>query len=63
MVNPEQERQEGPGSDVPTNSCALTKDRGVEVEGRRVLASLIDCSLVTLLASVAFAPLLFVQPG
>jgi uncharacterized RDD family membrane protein YckC len=31
--------------------------------GRRVLASLIDCSLVTLLSSVAFAPLLLVQPG
>ena len=31
--------------------------------GRRVLASLIDCSLVTLLTSVAFAPLLFMQPG
>ena len=63
MVNPEQERQEGPGSDIPANSSSLTKDRGVEVVGRRVLASLIDCSLVTLLASVAFAPLLFVQPG
>ena len=41
----------------------ITKDRGVEVVGRRVLASLIDCSLVTPLSSVAFAPLLFVQPG
>ena len=41
----------------------ITKDRGVEVVGRRVLASLIDCSLVTPLYSVAFAPLLFVQPG
>ena len=41
----------------------LAKDRNVEVVGRRVLASLIDCSLVTLLSSVAFAPLLFVQPG
>jgi uncharacterized RDD family membrane protein YckC len=28
-----------------------------------VLASLIDCSLITLLSSVAFALLLFVQPG
>jgi uncharacterized RDD family membrane protein YckC len=48
---------------VPAKSSALTKDRGVEVMGRRVLASLIDCSLVTPLSSVAFAPLLFVQPG
>ena len=28
-----------------------------------MLASLIDCSLITLLSSVAFAPLLLVQPG
>jgi hypothetical protein len=33
------------------------------VVGRRVLASLFDWSLVTLLSSVAFAPLLFAQPG
>jgi uncharacterized RDD family membrane protein YckC len=33
------------------------------VVGRRVLASLIDCSPVTPLSSVAFPPLLFVQPG
>ena len=31
--------------------------------GRRVLASLIVCSPVTPLSSVAFPPLLFVQPG
>ena len=31
--------------------------------GRRVLASLIDCSPITPLSSVAFAPHLFVQPG
>jgi uncharacterized RDD family membrane protein YckC len=61
LVNPEQEEL---GSDVPAGSSALAKDRDVEVVGRRVLASLIDdCSLVTLLSSVAFAPLLFVQPG
>ena len=63
LVNPEQERQEEPGSDVPAGSPALARDRDVEVVGRRVLASLIDCSLGTLLPSVAFAPLLFVQPG
>jgi uncharacterized RDD family membrane protein YckC len=60
LVNPEQEEL---GSDVPAGSSALAKDRDVEVVGRRVLASLIDCSLVTLLTSVAFAPLLFMQPG
>jgi uncharacterized RDD family membrane protein YckC len=63
LVNPEQERQEEPGSDVPAGSPALAKGRDVEVVGQRVLTSLIDCSLVTLLSSVAFAPLLFVQSG
>lgn len=41
----------------------MAKDRNVEVVERRVLASLIDCSLVTLLSSAAFTPLLLVKPG
>ena len=41
----------------------MARGRDVEVVGQRVLASLIDCSLVALLSSVAFAPLLFVQSG
>lgn len=37
--------------------------RDVNVVGRRVAACLLDCFLVALLSSVAFAPLLFVRPG
>lgn len=36
--------------------------RGTNVIGRRVFACLLDCTLVTGLSLVAFAPLLFVRP-
>ncbi len=61
LVDPEQEQQEEPGAGVPAGSSASHGDP--EVVGKRVLASLIDCSLVALLSSAVFAPLLFVPPG
>ncbi|MDQ3303112.1 MAG: RDD family protein [Actinomycetota bacterium] len=39
------------------------REREVEVVGRRVLACLLDCFLVTLPSSVALTPFLFVRPG
>ncbi len=42
---------------------AHERSRDVEVVGRRVVACLFDCSLVALLSSVAFAPLLFARPS
>ena len=36
--------------------------RDVSVVGRRVVACLLDCSLAALFSSVAFSPLLFVEP-
>ncbi len=62
LVNPEQEQQEKPGAGVPAGSLSA-RHGDPEVVGRRVLASLIDCSLVALLSSAVFAPLLFVSPG
>lgn len=61
LVNPEQEQQEEPRAGIPAGSSARHGD--TEVVGRRVLASLIDCSLVALLSSAVFVPLLFVSPG
>ena len=61
LVDPEQEQQEEPRAGVPAGSSESQGDP--EVVGKRVLASLIDCSLVALLSSAVFAPLLFVPPG
>jgi uncharacterized RDD family membrane protein YckC len=62
LVNPEQEQQEKPGAGVPAGSLSA-RHGSAEVVGRRVLASLIYCSLVALLSSAVFTPLLFVPPG
>jgi uncharacterized RDD family membrane protein YckC len=61
LDDPEQERQEKPVSDVPAGVSARNGD--TDVVGRRVLASLVDCSLVALPSSAVFAPLLFTCPG
>ena len=62
MEGSTQGRQE-PESGVPVDLSGLTRERDVEVVGRRILACLLDVFLVALLSSVVFAPLLFVPPG
>lgn len=62
MGNSAHGRQE-PEPDLLLDLPALTRDRDIEVVGRRVLACLLDVFLVALLSSMAFAPLLFVPPG
>ena len=57
MEDPVYER----GSDGYGASPAPAQDSNVV--GRRVAACLLDCFLIALLSSVAFAPLLFVRPG
>lgn len=61
MENSTHGRQE-PESETLLDLPALTRDRDMDVVGRRVLACLLDVFLVALLSSVAFAPLLFSQP-
>jgi uncharacterized RDD family membrane protein YckC len=61
LVNSEREQQEEPGASVPAGSSARRGD--AEVVGRRVLASLIDCSLIALLSSAVFVPLVFARVG
>lgn len=62
MEGPTQGRQE-PEAGAPVDLSGLTRERDVEVVGRRMLACLLDVFLGALLSSVAFAPLLFVLPG